>query len=115
MATTRVTKDMANQALRDIDWAALDVTTDKQIDQQIAADPDLTPISAGKEAIAARVRFVRERSLLSQPAFASRYGIPLKTLRGWEQGQRVPDATALAYLRVIEREPEAAARALTAA
>jgi len=38
--------------------------------------------------------------------------IPLGTLRDWEQGRREPDAAALAYLRVIEREPEAVARAL---
>ena len=52
---------------------------------------------------------------LSQPAFAEKYDIPVGTLRDWEQGRTRPDAAALAYLRVIEHEPEAVQRALAAA
>lgn len=48
----------------------------------------------------------------TQEGFAARYRIPVGTLRDWEQGRREPDAAALAYLRVVEREPEAVARAL---
>ena len=66
------------------------------------------------EIAAARVRWVRKATGLPQEAFAARYRIPLGTLRDWEQGRREPDAAALAYLRVIEREPEAVARALAA-
>ncbi|MCQ9616391.1 hypothetical protein L1889_06475 [Paenalcaligenes niemegkensis] len=35
--------------------------------------------------------------------FSSAYRIPLATLKGWEQGRRQPDATAAAYLSVIEK------------
>jgi hypothetical protein len=45
---------------------------------------------------------------------AARFRIPLGTVRDWEQGRREPDAAALAYLRVTEREPEAVERALAA-
>jgi DNA-binding transcriptional regulator YiaG len=61
------------------------------------------------------VAALRKRLRVSQAVFAARYGIPLATLRDWEQGRRTPDMTAQAYLRVIAREPEAVRRALEAA
>ena len=39
------------------------------------------------------------------------FGVSVWTLRDWEHGRR-PDGPARALLRVIEREPEAARRAL---
>jgi putative transcriptional regulator len=51
------------------------------------------------------VRGLRERLKMSQQAFATTYRIPLATLKGWEQGRRQPDATAAAYLSVIEKLP----------
>jgi putative transcriptional regulator len=49
---------------------------------------------------------------LTQEAFARRFEIALGTLRDWEQGVRIPDSTAKAYLRVIEANPEAVVAAL---
>jgi putative transcriptional regulator len=57
---------------------------------------------------------IRKRQKLTQAAFAARYGIPVATLRDWEQGRRSPDAASASFLRVIDREPEAVARALDA-
>ena len=34
------------------------------------------------------IKDIRKLSKLSQPQFAKKYGIPLSTLRKWEQGQR---------------------------
>ncbi len=61
------------------------------------------------------VKKLRERMKLSQPRFAAMLGISLGTLRNWEQGRRKPDATSLAYLTVIERDPDAVVRALQSA
>jgi putative transcriptional regulator len=61
------------------------------------------------------VRAIRESLGLSQQAFAMAYRIPLATLKGWEQGRRLPDATASAYLSVIAQMPDAARAALQAA
>ena len=36
----------------------------------------------------------------------------MEALRDWEQNRKQPDAPALAYLRVIAREPDMVARAL---
>jgi putative transcriptional regulator len=49
---------------------------------------------------------------MSQSEFAEAYHIPLATLQGWEQGRRVPDATAAAYLAVIAKLPREAKAAL---
>jgi len=58
------------------------------------------------------VKAIRSRLGLTQQEFADRFGFNINTLRHWEQGRRVPDGPARAYLRVIDREPEAAQRAL---
>lgn len=108
----RITSEMAEQAIREVDWARIDAMTDEDIERQVAENPDAAPIMTRAEIRAARVRWARRTAGLTQEAFAARYRIPLGTLRDWEQGRREPDAAALAYLRVIEREPEAVARAL---
>lgn len=51
-------------------------------------------------------RAVRERTELSQEAFAVRYGLDLATLRNWEQGRSKPDAAANTLLWIIDRYPE---------
>lgn len=58
------------------------------------------------------VAALREREGLSQEAFAARYGLNVHTLRQWEQGRRLPQGPARVLLTVLEREPEAVARAL---
>ncbi len=107
-----VTPDAVERIRRGVDWERLRSMTEEEIERGIAADPDAAPPMTDAEIAAARVRWVRQQTGLSQPDFAARYAIPVGTLRDWEQGRREPDAAALAYLRVIEREPEAVARAL---
>lgn len=58
------------------------------------------------------VAAIRERLGLSQSQFAARYGFKLAAVQNWEQGRRRPDGAARAFLKVIEREPEAVQRAL---
>lgn len=61
-----------------------------------------------------QVKIIRRALGLSQEEFSGRFHIPLGTLRDWEQGRKVPDAAARAYLVVIGREPEAVGRAFLA-
>jgi len=61
------------------------------------------------------VKAVRKRMGLSQEAFSVRFGFPLGTLRDWEQRISKPTAAARVLLTVIDREPEAVARALNEA
>jgi putative transcriptional regulator len=58
------------------------------------------------------VKTIRKRLGLTQPAFAARFNLNVGRLRDWEQGRSAPDGAVRAYLRVIEREPDAVARAL---
>jgi putative transcriptional regulator len=108
----KVTPEMVERAIKETDWAAIDAMTDADIDRQIAADPDVAPFLSDEEFAAARVRTVRRRLKLTQAEFAARFRVPLGTLRDWEQGRREPDAPALALLRIIEHDPDAAMRAL---
>jgi putative transcriptional regulator len=61
------------------------------------------------------VRAIRRSLRMTQHHFAAAYRIPLSTLKNWEQGRRMPDAPAAAYLLAIKRRPkeimEAVARA----
>ena len=59
-----------------------------------------------------RIRRLRNRLGLTQEGFAERYGIPLSAIRQHEIARTMPPPAVRAYLTVIEREPEMAARAL---
>jgi putative transcriptional regulator len=61
------------------------------------------------------IKAIRGRLGMTQQEFAQRFDFNINTLRHWEQGRRVPDGTARAYLRVIDREPEAVQKALRVA
>ena len=58
------------------------------------------------------VKAIRSRLGLSQEAFAATYGFAVTAVRDWEQGRRQPDRSARILLKVVEKEPEAVARAL---
>jgi len=115
MAIVKVTLELVENALRATDWQALDAQTDEDIARNVAGDPDAAPILTDSETASAIVRTVRKRLGLSQTEFAAKFQLPVGTLRDWEQNRRQPEAPALAYLRVIAREPDMVARALTAA
>ena len=53
-----------------------------------------------------QAKVIRRALGMTQEEFASRYHIPLGTLRDWEQGRAMPDAPTKAYLTVIARSPE---------
>ena len=48
---------------------------------------------------------IRRRTGLSQPAFARSIGIPLGTLKNWEQGRRRPEGPARVLLALIAKRP----------
>ncbi len=55
---------------------------------------------------------VRAKIGLSQSEFARLIGVKVATLRNWEQHRRQPTGPAAALLTIVEKEPEAALRAL---
>ncbi len=60
-----------------------------------------------KKSIVYRVKpqIIRKQLNMSQSQFAQAFGIPIRTLQGWEQGKRKIDATTASYLRVIAQLP----------
>ncbi|MCP3655225.1 helix-turn-helix domain-containing protein [Herbaspirillum huttiense] len=52
------------------------------------------------------VRQAREKSGLTQAAFAERIETPVATLRDWEQGRFAPPGGVLCLLRLIIKHPE---------
>ncbi len=52
------------------------------------------------------VRQAREKSGLTQAAFAARIQTPVATLRDWEQGRFAPPGGVLCLLRLIVKHPE---------
>ena len=66
------------------------------------------PSANGRFLDAAYARNVRGQTGLTQTAFAAQIGVPVETVRNWEQGKRSPRGPARALLKVIEQAPEAA-------
>lgn len=60
------------------------------------------------------VRGIREKLDMSREAFAESFGLSRRTIEEWELGRQAPTGPARVLLRVIEREPEAVKRALSA-
>jgi putative transcriptional regulator len=61
------------------------------------------------------VRDLRRRARLTQIEFAARLGVPVETIRNWEQGKRMPRGPARALLAVIAHAPETVFAALASA
>ena len=79
---------------------------------EIPADPDdpddfaVTAEALDRAQKARLVRTARTRLGLSQVEFARRFRVPLGTLRDWEQARATPPDYAVAYVRVIMRDPD---------
>lgn len=55
-----------------------------------------------------QVRELRMRASLTQAQFAARLGLPVETIRNWEQGKRSPRGPAKALLTLIAHAPHVA-------
>jgi len=97
------------------DWERLDRMSDEEVEAAALADPDAQPLSTRELARMFRphqLAEMRNRMGMSQAQFAAAFHLNLRTLQDWEQGRRKPEKIARAYLRVIERRPDAVADAL---
>jgi putative transcriptional regulator len=76
----------------------------------LAAPPALAASGNGAGTLpdAAYARGVRARTKLTQAQFAARIGVPIETVRNWEQGKRSPRGPARALLKVIDKAPDVA-------
>jgi putative transcriptional regulator len=114
MATAKFDRDKLPKGTTD--WDALDKLSDDEVERRAKSDPDGRPLT--DEDLrdlkrSPRVRIVRMALGLTQEEFANAYGIPVATLRDWEQGRRQPDQASRTLLRLIEIMPEEVRAALT--
>jgi putative transcriptional regulator len=71
--------------------------------------PALVPVDTrAKEDTSIYARRVRARTRLTQAQFAAQIGVPIDTVRNWEQGKRAPRGPARALLKVIDTAPDVA-------
>jgi putative transcriptional regulator len=97
------------------DWNRFDAMTEAQRTEAARSDQDaqpLTPADVKRMKRTPQAKVIRRALSLTQEEFAIRYGIPLGTLRDWEQGRSEPDQATRAYLRVIASDPEGVLKAL---
>jgi len=96
-------------------WKRFDTLPARQRQRAASADPDALPLTEDdfkRMKRTPRAKIIRRALGLTQQEFATRFRIPLGTLRDWEQGAAEPDRAAQAYLTVIARNPKAVEKAL---
>ena len=91
-----------------VDYEFLDGTTERKLALQQQHDA-----AEAMRDMARYTRRVRKRLGLTQLEFARRIDVPHETIRNWEQGKRCPTGAARALLRVLDKAPKTALRALT--
>ena len=92
--------------------------TEARIDAAAHADPNAQPLTEANITTMPpipRAKTLRRALGLTQEEFATRYQIPLGTLRDWEQGRTEPDQPARAYVTAIAGDSYAVHRALLSA
>jgi putative transcriptional regulator len=91
--------------------------TDEEAYMAALSDPDAQPWTEEqltKAKVTPRIKIIRRVLRLTQEEFAEQFGIPVGTLRDWEQGRKEPDQAARSYLKVISADPDGVRRALKA-
>lgn len=86
-----------------------------QVDDSAREDRDsqhFTESNLKRTKHAPQLKAIRRALKVTQEEFASRYRIPLGTLRDWEQGRSEPDQATRAYLVLIARDPDHVNRVL---
>jgi len=115
MNTDNTTNKIAKAADTSKDWSRFDAMSAEERRVAALGDPDAQPLTEADFARMQRTpqaKIIRRALGMSQEEFATRFHIPIGTLRDWEQGRKDPDAAARAYLTVIGRNPEAVTEAL---
>lgn len=77
-----------------------------------AEDFDVTVEAMDRGQRARLIRKTRTALGLSQSDFASRFRVPVGTLRDWEQARVTAPDFAVAYVRVIGKHPDMVAKAV---
>lgn len=93
----------------------LDATTEADIRRHAAEDGQDPDADVSGYRLTPSAADIRRKLGATQEAFATALGVPVATLRNWEQGRKPPDPAARSLLTIMDRDPEAAIRALQGA
>lgn len=111
--------DTTNRAAKRLDpandWSLFDAMSPEERFAAALDDEDARPLTAEdfeRMRRTPQTKIIRRALGMSQEEFATKFRIPIGTLRDWEQGRKDPDAAARAYLVVIGRNPAAVMDAL---
>lgn len=102
----RKTLDDIIKSNAQVDRLKFDATTEEDIRRyqiEDGEDPDQPLDSFVLVTPAARVR---EKLGLTQVAFAKAIGVPVATIRNWEQGRVNPEPAAQSLLRILDQRPD---------
>lgn len=75
-------------------------------------DRDVSVAGLERGLMGRRIRMLRNRLGLTQEEFAAAFGIRLASIKQYEIGRHMPPPAVLAYLKVIEAEPDMVRRAV---
>ena len=112
MARKAMTLDQIRASMPAIDRALIARTRTADIERQKVEDGEDSCAPLPLFRAPPSVRAIRDQLHMTQDAFASAIGVPVATVRNWEQRRTAMDPAVRALLRVVEREPQAALRAL---
>jgi putative transcriptional regulator len=110
----RKTLHQANEEKGFLDAEKFDSFSDADIERMIAEDPDQAPATEALPRLL-DIGDIRRKLGLSQQQFAQKLRVPLATIRDWEHGASRTDPAMQALLRILDRIPEPALRALDGA
>ena len=111
MAITRMTLDEIKARPSKRDRAKIKATTEEDIRRHMIEDGEDPDAELRKEDVISPW-YIRKRLGMSQQQFAATLGIPVATLRNWEQNRVMMEPATIALMRILAHEPKAALRAL---
>jgi putative transcriptional regulator len=111
MAITKMTADAIKARLSRRNRGKIEATTEVDIRRQMIEDGE-NPDEELSEREIISPWYIRRRLGMSQREFANTLGVPVATLRNWEQNRVAMEPATIALMRILAREPEAALRAL---
>ena len=112
MARKPVTPEEIRASRPQVDRARVAATTDADIRRHQIEDGEDPEAPLPPFRSVPNVRAIRTQLQMTQEAFAKAIGVPVATVRNWEQFRTGMDPAVLSLLRVVQREPDAALRAL---
>jgi putative transcriptional regulator len=111
MAITKMTAEAINARLSRRNRAKIEATTEDDIRRQMIEDGE-NPDEEVSERDIISPWYIRKTLGMSQREFANTLGVPVATLRNWEQNRVAMEPATIALMRILAKEPEAALRAL---